>query len=807
MRPSSKSMADPAMNLKSTKSITKQYITIFLILGGLEFFIAAGFIISEGSDPKNALFFGYSAARLFLIVITAISGAGFLFFARRIHQKGIPEQLQNKLNQHFAMLRILSIALFLVGVITVLIPSSSLGDYADFFKRILPTLIVVITLPFQFFVPSIFVNNRNLEKNVLRQSLIVFFMLAILAGFIALTKLGVTPDHYFWNVAGVPLSALELIIVLLITLIFFHTSNLISTSLKLSPYSIDIGIALVIYIAGVWIWSQTPMVKHFFMLRPAPPAFQYFPFSDARDLDLGSLSVINGYGINFGEYTDKPLYIIFLSVLHFFAGNDYNQLSLLHLYGMAFSLPAIYWLGHRFHSRQFGIAIALVILIRQRNAILLAHSLAGTNPRLLITELPTLLGIIILCNIIFSWLGNTKSSQRTWPNALLAGGILGALSLIRLNPIGLLPVIYVTILFALRKTGVKWFSQILIFTLGFLMVFTPWVLTGQDSNGQPYLWIKIRNVIAVRYPDMPSIEENDQAHLRAKMNYYPRSFPSLGKKGQGIPFEEFPFFVINHSLHNMVTSWLALPDSLSPVDQDLKTLIKRPYLDEKQIWTWNGKLEAGQVPFIALNLFFLAIGLGWSWSRWKWAGIFPTLVFITYTVTLGFARTSGSRYIVPIDWIVFFYYILGIIFLIEQFSAVFVCSPQNTRLETGGNSLFVSPIYTISIVLFLAMLVPIAQLPVITRSFPSCKSQVIDLTYEKLRLVKGKVLYPYLEKGSFYFMFFVCDQRIEINIMDFDVPLQQGQTIVIGFSKEAPTQPGIIFLEENSAMVPIWGHK
>jgi len=50
----------------------------------LEFFIAAGFIISEGSDPKNALFLGYSAAKLTLVLITAISGAVFLFFARSI---------------------------------------------------------------------------------------------------------------------------------------------------------------------------------------------------------------------------------------------------------------------------------------------------------------------------------------------------------------------------------------------------------------------------------------------------------------------------------------------------------------------------------------------------------------------------------------------------------------------------------------------------------------------------------------------------------------------------------------------------
>ena len=71
------------------------------------------------------------------------------------------------------------------------------------------------------------------------------------------------------------------------------------------------------------------MLKHFNALRPAPPAFQYFPYSDARIHDIGAISILDGYGIYYGEYTDKPLYMVMLSLLHRVAGNDYNKLNLL----------------------------------------------------------------------------------------------------------------------------------------------------------------------------------------------------------------------------------------------------------------------------------------------------------------------------------------------------------------------------------------------------------------------------------------------------------------------------------------------
>jgi hypothetical protein len=84
---------------------------------------------------------------------------------------------------------------------------------------------------------------------------------------------------------------------------------------------------------------------------------------------------------------------------------------------------------------------------------------------------------------------------------------------------------------------------------------------------------------------------------------------------------------------------------------------------------------------------------------------------------------------------------------------------------------------------------------------------VFDSRYEQLDLVRGRVMYPYMEKNSFDFVFFVCGQRSEISLSEFNRPLQHGQTIIIGFSKGNLNVPTVIFLEENLALVPVWDNK
>src|SRR5688500_3227133 len=98
----------------------RAFITIFLTLSALEFFIAASLIFSLEPDPTNAIFLGYSAARWAIALLAISCGITFLYLARRTRRDGLTTRMEAILTQHFTALRSTSIVLFLVGIIVLL---------------------------------------------------------------------------------------------------------------------------------------------------------------------------------------------------------------------------------------------------------------------------------------------------------------------------------------------------------------------------------------------------------------------------------------------------------------------------------------------------------------------------------------------------------------------------------------------------------------------------------------------------------------------------------------------------------------
>jgi hypothetical protein len=102
---------------------------------------------------------------------------------------------------------------------------------------------------------------------------------------------------------------------------------------------------------------------------------------------------------------------------------------------------------------------------------------------------------------------------------------------------------------------------------------------------------------------------------------------------------------------------------------DLAHIVQAP----DSIWDygWTGKLSGGVSLLLFCNLALISLGLGLGWARLKIAGLAPFLVYLGYNLATGLARTSGGRYIVPVDWVVYFYYGLGLVQLTRWGMAVF----------------------------------------------------------------------------------------------------------------------------------------
>lgn len=119
--------------------------------------------------------------------------------------------------------------------------------------------------------------------------------------------------------------------------------------------------------------------------------------------------------------------------------------------------------------------------------------------------------------------------------------------------------------------------------------------------------------------------------------------------------------------NNLLTSFLSLP--ASPQLHDLRYAVKVAF----PFWSsrWDGTFSPPQTWFLLLQFIIFSLGVGMAWKRGGLAGLTPLLLFFTYQLSNTLGRTSGGRYIVPVDWVVLVYYLLGFIEVIYFALAAF----------------------------------------------------------------------------------------------------------------------------------------
>ena len=626
---------------------------------------------------------------------------------------------------------------------------------------------------------------------------------------VILTGLGVTPErefttHIAWfNIAGTPFTTFEWVLTVLIMLVASSALYRVLKQVRSRDLWLDAGLMLGLTILAALVWGWTPFKSSSFQLISAP-YFQPYPQSDATIHDIGAISILIGKGINFGLYTDKPLYMVFLAVLHLFSGYNYSLLVFLQICFLAFMAPAVYWFGKSFHSRSFGILSALVLILHQRNAIQLTGPLYyNAAPNLLLTEVPTLFSIILFTWVCFAWIKKPSASM-----ALAAGGILGISALLRLNSFLILPFIPLVALLVTSNKK-KWLAHTLLYLLGFFILITPWLITGQDLNGKPYFVVKFFDIINVRYSDTtnplepPTPAPGDQT-LPPQPGQTPNVVPP--RPYWLLDVNRFPGFVFNNFLHNIVESILVLPDSLNPQDQILNNLGNRFY------WKTD-TFDTNRIPFVILNSILLILGLTWSWKNWKWAGLVPILVFLVYSLSLALGRTSGSRYLVPIDWLIFLYFSLGAFNILELFMPVTfrpgpLPEPAQSKVSETQRHAYSARFWGVFVALvILATFIPVAN-KLVPQNTALCQpgdlsSVVIQQaglgSTEGLNLLKGLVLYPATENKAITFGLLSCSGINSVKIKAPTPMLRNGEIVIVGWpSGASKTDP-----QPLSILIPV----
>jgi hypothetical protein len=839
--------------IKPTKE--PQILLLLSLFAFLELSISGVITLLIAPDPKNAILFGFSAKRLLLvsgILILAflVLGAGIIAYKNKLSLDSA--WLVNKKRNLRQSIYTISFALIIWGWLSLFCPAYVFSRQMYIFERLQPLSIALGASLAQSWLFFLFARGRldvrAHGKHVVQRNyrpILFFAMILIGLGiFIASTKFGLVSNLLYWNVPGIPLSGLQFFFILLLTglwIAFVPNQEHDHPFLKiLNKYQL---IPILIFLTAVLAWGLTPMKHQFFFVAPAAPSYQPFPYSDARIFDEAGISILRGYGVFYRGLPDKTLYLVFMAVLHSFAGYNYIIMTWLQILILAFIPVILFLLGKKFHSTAFGIFLSLVLIIRQRNAIVLSAKISSVNPKLFMSEEITLLGVVLFAYLVFLWIRNRK----IWL-ALLCGGCIGAASLLRLNSLFLFPAIACLIVPAFWRLGKKFIlSHLSIYTLAFLILLIPWIIAGNNPNGWPIPLNKIFDVLKQRYG---SIDSSIQRYMQfslpetrmAAVNWegnaafirQPGSLRDLAVNdyGKDILLQNTlstlgngnidPSGIIYrfpaHFLHNFSTSMLSMPDSL--LFDDLNHRIQRIYWFDSG--EWQGNLPAIQAGLVFLNLFLITIGLGYSWTHHRWAGMIPMTIFIAYSLSLSAAMNSGGRYLVPMDWVLYFYYGLAIVVIIQFIYKVL--SGRDQGLSTSLSSEAAQRIsdrralgFSLAGIICLASLIPIAHfaLPAISAStrnqadIEAVRESIFTQENPGVGIVYGVILYPYYIDGTLTFDLLTPQAPMTYSIIrtpELKVELTGGENAFIAVRNDDPgnSQVESIYLWQDEKPMLIW---
>jgi hypothetical protein len=230
--------------------------------------------------------------------------------------------------------------------------------------------------------------------------------------------------------------------------------------------------------------------------------------------------------------------------------------------------------------------------------------------------------------------------------------------------------LYSILILVSKKRWKNWLISNVGFWVAALLVLLPYSIQTYRISGTPFFLEKIRNVIDRSYT---SATQLGTSHHRSSL---PQTIESGFQENEE---DSLLFQVSNHFSHNLIMTFMAYPTipGVVPLDR----LVEQPYWDADQ--DWIGQLAWYQWGMVAINLVILAAGLSAAFTSWKWVGFTPLVIFLSYHVSNALARTSGGRYLIPVDWALHLYYVLGIVAIAAFVTRGRIPSPVNALSAVG----------------------------------------------------------------------------------------------------------------------------
>jgi hypothetical protein len=710
-------------------------------------------IFGTRSQTRDAVLLGYSLERLFLGSILFLIALGLLYLA--IWFVRYPEKsggvwgriagdraLYNKILWGNAIL-------LLVCWLAIFFPSYRItGNLSEYITQLRPVLVWLAVVAVVTFLLLLLARGKEslgeiviANKAALRMGGIMLALILLIWGVVAFTGIGVLHREDYWYGPGVPVLGLQVLFSVLLgaAVLWVESRRSITNGRRL-----DAWICLAIWGIAAFLWAGEPLRPNYFM--PDTGNNFIYPYSDSATFDIPSQYALIGQGLFNGQYFDRALYSAYLTYLHVFAGQETERLMVVQAVLFAVFPVLIYLIGRELHSRALGVSAAVLVLLRGVNAIAAATWLDLAGPKMMLTDFPTAIGIAIFVLFILKWLNDPASIRF----AVCAGGALGMTVMLRTHVVLLAPIILAFIL--LPTLRLRWNHRgfaALALILGMLAATTPWDVRNL-SNGTPMFYVyyfRIQVILRERYGIQDDARIPSPPVLLADRNTRQRTVGGGGFiENNANPFpmaldncDSQACSIVNHFFRNLVTSALFMPSTLA--FDSLWNTVKEGEPYWSQHWQGGG-IGSGAGVLLAVNLALVSLGIGAAWERRRIIGLLPLLVLFAYLATNALGFTSGGRYIVPVDWIVCVYFLLGILqiafWLLRRVEALPHGLFQNIVKNTAPPMPLFSgtPVALVGVLLFGA-LVPFSEMPFPQRYQVRSPQEILAVLDERGLLEQG----------------------------------------------------------------------
>lgn len=698
---------------------------IFFVLAALQGLLGLGALMLSPSEAGSRFLFGFSATRWVSLLLALLIVTGFVWLllrswtrpewthiqAQRVASIGTRPRLWASLTIVFGFL--VAGGIFFIS----LTPEIEEPFTQVLFSRLLPFVIVSTGLSIQTLVLLVWLRLPHPAPGQRSAAWSLAVPLALIGGifllwsWVARTTLAGESQVVGWNDTGIPVLELQVLAAWLLGMLFLPIILLVNSTGKDQPESssrkawvLDLVLIIVIWLGTIWLWSSATISPSWFVSEPRPPNYEPYPNSDALAYDMTAQQLLVGEGLQFDGYSfiRRPIHAVYLTLLHSLVGQNYAQLIFGQILILAWIPAIIYLIARRLHTQLAGIIVAVLIALREANAISLAGTITSAHSKSLMADLPAMLAVVCFVHVALIWLQQAGINPTL---GLLSGGLLGIAGLIRPELLGLVVGVALVLVLTSTRRWRRWLSQLALFSIGLVLVLIPWVYRNWALTGQIFLdnptfrleWIEERLESQAFPPgenasapsssspaaQTPAVAPTTAALVRAASTPTPNTFStqnsalsSLDKINSLLQanFSRLALGSASHFANSLIQIVLILPSTFRPLDSLVGYFGHR---DANQLWyeccsalgyvrrlpywhKWDGNFPAQAAVPLAINVIFISLGIAQSWKRLRWIGLFPAVLSLVHISINALVRNSGGRYILPLDWVGLLYFSIGL---------------------------------------------------------------------------------------------------------------------------------------------------